>query len=277
MLLERNGKMGNPFLHEFKRQASFFLKEKIKTARLALTDVTPTELLTEEATSGDFWAPDTRTMAVISRAAFEVDDYWRIVDILHKRLMKFDRKTWRVSYKSLLVLEHLLTHGPLRVVDEFESDKEVIKEIGSFQFVDEKGFNWALSVGNLSARILKLLEDEQFLKEERAKSRKLSRGIQGFGSFSPRSSTNDGSFKDLAAFRSCTRCNSNCSDQHSQEYHFLPYDDHFSLKEPQKLYEDISTALENNGKSREEEYTLMEDHPFCYTDHDTKETLLSTI
>jgi len=35
--------MGTPFF-EFKKQASFFLKEKIKTARLALTDVTPAEL-----------------------------------------------------------------------------------------------------------------------------------------------------------------------------------------------------------------------------------------
>lgn len=29
---------------EFKKQASFFLKEKIKTARLALTDVTPAQM-----------------------------------------------------------------------------------------------------------------------------------------------------------------------------------------------------------------------------------------
>jgi len=44
MLLNQSSKMGSPLLHEFKRQASFFFKEKIKTARLALTDVTPTEL-----------------------------------------------------------------------------------------------------------------------------------------------------------------------------------------------------------------------------------------
>jgi len=36
-------------------------------------------------------------------------------------------------------LEHLLTHGPLRVADEFQCDKDAIKEMASFQFVDEKG------------------------------------------------------------------------------------------------------------------------------------------
>ncbi|KAB5538812.1 hypothetical protein DKX38_016345 [Salix brachista] len=81
--------MGSPLLHEFKRQASFFFKEKIKTACLALTDVTPAELYT--------------SMGVTSRAAFEVDDYRRIVDILH------------------------------------ECDKDAIKEMVSLQFVDGKG------------------------------------------------------------------------------------------------------------------------------------------
>jgi len=41
--------------------------------------------MTEEATSGNPWAPDSRTLRSISRAAFELDDYWRIVEILHKR------------------------------------------------------------------------------------------------------------------------------------------------------------------------------------------------
>lgn len=43
--------------------------------------------MTEEATNENSWPPDTRTIGVISRAAFEVDDYWRIVEIMHRRLM----------------------------------------------------------------------------------------------------------------------------------------------------------------------------------------------
>ncbi|KAJ6715909.1 ENTH/VHS FAMILY PROTEIN-RELATED, partial [Salix koriyanagi] len=80
-----NYSTGTPSFHELKKQASFFFKGKIKSARLALTDVTPAELLTEEATHGNSWAPDNPTLGSISRAAFEVDDYWRIVGILHKR------------------------------------------------------------------------------------------------------------------------------------------------------------------------------------------------
>jgi epsin len=55
------------------------------------------------------------------------------------RLSQFDRKNWRVSYNALVLLEHLLTHGPRRVAEEFQCDKRVIKEIGRFQHIDERG------------------------------------------------------------------------------------------------------------------------------------------
>ncbi|XP_054811492.1 epsin-3-like [Prosopis cineraria] len=180
--------MGTPMLHEFKKQASFFLKEKIKTARLALTDVTPAQLMTEEATNGNPWAPDSPTLRSISKAAFEVDDYWRIVEILHKRLVKFEKKNWRASYNSLIVIEHLLTHGPESFAQELQDDKDVICQMIGFQYVDETGFNWGLNVRKKADRILKLLEEGHVLKEERDRARRLSKGIQGFGSFSQRSS-----------------------------------------------------------------------------------------
>lgn len=276
MLLNKNSKMGSPLLHEFKRQASFFFKEKIKTARLALTDVTPTELLTEEIINGDLWAPDTRAMGVISRAAFEVDDYCRIVDILHKRLIKFDRKNWRVSYKTLLLLEHLLTHGPLRVADEFQCDKDAIKEMASFQFVDEKGFNWGSSVRKLSERILELLENEQFLKEERSSARKLTREIQGFGSFSQRSSSAEESLKALG-FRTRLRCNSIYTHQHNQEKddEFMDSKGKLLHEERIQIHENTShPALGNQENISREEYTA-EDHPFCDNHHHTTVSLLS--
>uniref|UniRef100_A0A1D1ZD59 ENTH domain-containing protein C794.11c n=1 Tax=Anthurium amnicola TaxID=1678845 RepID=A0A1D1ZD59_9ARAE len=182
------GNMGTPFFVELKRQASCFLKEKIRTARLALTDVTPAQLLAEEATNGNPWAPDTRAMGFISRAAFEVDDYWRVVDVLHMRLARFDRRHWREPYKALVLLEHLLTHGPASVAEEFQADTGVIKELQSFQHIDERGFNWGLAVRKKSERVLKLLERGPVLQEERDRARKLTRGIEGFGSFVHRSS-----------------------------------------------------------------------------------------
>ncbi|KAI4383995.1 hypothetical protein MLD38_009770 [Melastoma candidum] len=174
----------SPLLDELRRLASSF----INSARLKLTDVTEAQLLAEEVTDGNLWPPDTRTMALISRAAFEVDDYWRIVDVVHKRLRQFDRRNWRSSYKALILLEHLVTRGPKSVVDEFDCDVDVIMQMGNFQYVDEKGFDWGSRVHKLAERMTRLLDKDQglFLEQERARARVLARGIQGHGSFDQR-------------------------------------------------------------------------------------------
>ncbi|XP_058199568.1 epsin-3 isoform X2 [Rhododendron vialii] len=262
-----SGNMAAPSFHEFKKQASFFLKEKIKTARLALTDVTPAQLLTEEATNGNPWAPDTRTLKIISRAAFEVDDYWRIVEILHKGLAIFDRKNWRSSYNGLILLEHLLTHGPESVAEEFQSDRDVITEMGSFQHIDEKGFNWGLTVRKKSERILKLLEKGPLLKEERDRARKVTRGIEGFGSFCQRTSSAEGVLRP-SSFRAYGRCNSQFNDHGKEDF---AEDSHewSCTGESKSLLGD--EKYDTASVSRQEE-----DHPFCETEHQSTHSLLST-
>lgn len=282
-----NNIMAQPFLHEFKKQASFFLKEKIKTARLALTDVTPTQILTEEATNGNPGAPDTKTLKMISKAAFEVDDYWRIVGILHKKLSSFDKKNWRVSYKAVIVLEHLLTYGPESVAEEFQSDKDVIREMGSFQLIDEKGFNWGLNVRKKSERILKLLEDGQLLKEERNKSRKISRGIEGFGSFNIRRTTSSEEESAIKPYgRSNSQFNHHENDDDDDELQVSEkVDDEYLVKENIAPSDEMhkwnfkgeSKALLD--EQREEPrivFSSEEDHPFRETDRLTSVSLLSS-
>lgn len=56
------------------------------------------------------------------------------------RLVRFDANNWRMSYKAVLVLEHLLTHGPESVAQEFQTHKDVLQEMTCFQYIDEKGY-----------------------------------------------------------------------------------------------------------------------------------------
>ncbi|KAM0881467.1 hypothetical protein ACQ4PT_032941 [Festuca glaucescens] len=143
--------------------------------------------LAEEATNGDASPPSAKTMGLIAREAFDIDEYVRILDILHTRLATFDRRQWREPYKALLLLEHLLTHGPRSVALEFQKDRAVIRQMATFQHVDEKGFNWGVTVKGKSERVLRLLERGPFLEEERERARKVARQINGFGSFNLRS------------------------------------------------------------------------------------------
>ncbi|KAM3376925.1 ENTH domain-containing protein 11c [Capsicum galapagoense] len=268
--------MDSPILHEFKRQASFFLKEKIKTARLALTDVTPPQLLAEEATTGDLIAPNMQTMRLISRAAFEVDDYWRIVDILHKRLSKFDRRNWRPSYKALMLLEYLLTHGPESIAEEFQSDEDVIIQMGSFQYVDEKGFNWGSSVRNMSDRVIELLEDRSLLKEERQRARKVSVGIKGFGSFCNRPVTGEESMKEAISER-YIRSNSDFIHCQNKENQIAASDNGFSCKQRLGNALIIHKNMEGVRDDLTSDAMEWEKHPFCnITDNHSRASLLST-
>ncbi|GMI97102.1 hypothetical protein like AT3G46540 [Hibiscus trionum] len=251
--------MASPLFHEFKKQASFFLKEKIKTARLALTDVTPAQLLTEEATNGNTWAPNTQTLGSISRAAFELDDYWRIVEILHKKLARFERNTWRISYNSLIVLEHLLTHGPESTAEEFQADQDAILKMQSFQYIDEKGFNWGLAVRKKSERVLKLLEKGPVLKEERNRARKLSRGIKGFGSFSQRSASSTQGILQESSNSTYGRSNSDFVDHENQ----LPLTNKVDKPESRSNEtaapdEKPQSLKENMGPMKEEVHTWTE-------------------
>nr|XP_011461218.1 PREDICTED: uncharacterized protein LOC101305048 isoform X2 [Fragaria vesca subsp. vesca] len=228
VLSNHSGTTTTPLFHELKKQASFFFKEKIKNARL-----------TEEATNGNPWAPDTRTLASISKAAFELDDFTRIVEILHKRFLKFERKEWRVSYNSLIVLENLLTHGPESVAAEFEVDKDVIEQMGGFQHIDEKGFNWGLAVRKKSGRILKLLNQGNLLKEERDRARKVTRGIQGFGSFCQRTSSSQGILRE-SSYEIYGRSNSDFINHEDQENQL-----------PSPTIEDLQKKVEESKQKNE--------------------------
>ncbi|EOA38993.1 hypothetical protein CARUB_v10011520mg [Capsella rubella] len=177
----------NPVFHELKKQASFFIKEKIKTARLAVTDVTEEELLTEEVTGSTAQSLiDARSMAVITRASFEVDQFQRIVRILRQRMVTFDRREWRGIYNTLSMLNHLLINGPLSIFNEFQHERVIIEDaIINTEWIDERGFDCGVKVRNIADKVLRLLEDDMFLKDERERTRKQSVGrITGFGSSS---------------------------------------------------------------------------------------------
>lgn len=55
------------------------------------------------------------------------------------RLYNIDWDQWKQSYKALVLLEFLLTHGPREFAPEFQCDAEVIEELGIFTHIDEKG------------------------------------------------------------------------------------------------------------------------------------------
>lgn len=154
-------------------QASGFLQDKYKQARLALGDVTPAELLVQEATNNDGGVgPDARTLACIADAAFDMDDYWRIAGVLRRRMARAgDWKEWRPVYKALVVLEFLLTHGPDEVPRDFLPDVAALRDLRGFTHVDDRGFDWGACMQRRCDSVLSLLTDAERLRDARRRIR----------------------------------------------------------------------------------------------------------
>lgn len=143
-----------------------------------------------------------------------------LTDVTRAELLsKFNKKLWRKSYKALLLLEYLLLHGPKSVAAEFQGDKDLIREVGSFQYMDKRGIDWGLNIRKKAERILQLLEKEEVLKEERDRARKLKYGIEGSeSSLQQSSSCLESAIQNESSFD--WKCNSFLSDDSWQENSF---------------------------------------------------------
>lgn len=131
-------------------------------------------------------------------------------------------------------------------------------------------FNWGLNVRKKADRILKLLEEGPLLKEERDRARKLSRGIQGFGSFCQRSASSSSSSK------SYSRCNSDFISHENQDNHTSETGSQdkeelhlWNFKGESNPLVDCSKEESRHGIFREED-----DHPFSLTDKHASEGIL---
>lgn len=117
-------------------------------------------------------------------------------------------------------------------------------------------FNWGARASDLSERVLNLLENDEYLREERARTRKLTRVIQGFGSFQRPFSTDVSSFKDSSSSL-YGRCNS-----------------HYSETTGFHNKKDVFTESNSLMKGDEDCYYSVEDHPFCEVGRPTSKTSL---
>ena len=67
----------------------------------------------------------------------------KLYDII---LIVSDQNCWRETFKTLVLLEYLLTHGPESFATDFGSEKDVLHQLTHFQHVDDLGFDCGQSI-----------------------------------------------------------------------------------------------------------------------------------
>jgi epsin len=95
---------------------------------------------------------------------------------------------WRVVFKGLTLLEHLLKNGSERCVDDARNHSHTLRSLHQFNYY-EGTVDRGLGVREKSKQIVEILSDDERVREERQKARKLREkfggnlgGVSGGGS-----------------------------------------------------------------------------------------------
>ncbi|KAI8359428.1 hypothetical protein B0O80DRAFT_477460 [Mortierella sp. GBAus27b] len=124
-----------------------------------------------EATSNEAWGASGTLKQELAQATNNFQYFNEIMPALFKRFTDREPREWRVLYKSLVLLEYLVTHGSERVVDEARGHISTVKVLRNFQYTDENGKDEGLNVRNRAKEFAEMLSSVDRIKEERKKAK----------------------------------------------------------------------------------------------------------
>ena len=133
--------------------------------------MTDLEALVHEATDLEPWGPHGKVMQDITSAAFTPEGLHQILGVLDER-MRATGEAWRHVYKSLLLLEYMAKHGPLRVAELLLGGRmhrlEALRD--GFEYKDAAGRDHGVNVRQRAGALVALLNDRSALAAEREKA-----------------------------------------------------------------------------------------------------------
>ncbi|KAL1452884.1 hypothetical protein WDU94_007070 [Cyamophila willieti] len=143
------------------------------------------QIKVREATSNDPWGPSSSLMSDIADLTYNVVAFTEIMQMIWKRLND-SGKNWRHVYKALSLLEYLIKTGSDKVASQCKENIFVIQTLRDFQYLED-GKDQGFNVREKAKTLVTLLEDEERLKNERARQLKARERFQrstssGFGS-----------------------------------------------------------------------------------------------
>ncbi|KAJ7859648.1 epsin 2-like protein, partial [Mycena olivaceomarginata] len=125
-----------------------------------------TEAAVHDATSTDPWGPSGTEMDKIAQLTCNYENFLEIREMLVARLNN-EGKNWRQVYKSLVVIDYILHHGPEYANIYFKYNFHSIRVLEKFQYFDEYGKDQGQKVRDKAVNIANLLLDVGRLRTER--------------------------------------------------------------------------------------------------------------
>lgn len=135
-----------------------------------------------EATNDEQWGPTGTQMQELAQHTFTYEHFPEVMGMLWKRMLQDSSTNWRRTYKSLLVLNYLVTHGSERVVTSTREHIYDLRRLENYTFVDEMGKDQGINVRHKSKILIDLIQDDEKIRQERKKAKQIKDKFIGVSS-----------------------------------------------------------------------------------------------
>ena len=111
-------------------------------------------------------------MNEIARDTFDAERFYVVTRLMWESMEGQRPSAWRIVFKSLTLLEYLVKNGAERCVDDARNHAHILRALGQFNYY-EGTIDRGLGVREKSKQLLEILGDDERIREERQKARKL--------------------------------------------------------------------------------------------------------
>ncbi|XP_017759051.1 PREDICTED: uncharacterized protein LOC108549975 [Eufriesea mexicana] len=148
------------------------VRELMDKATNVVMNYTETEAKVREATNDDAWGPTGAMMQELAQATFTYQRFPEVMSMLWKRMLQENKRNWRRTYKSLLLLNYLVRNGSERVVTSSREHIYDLKSLENYTCIDEFGKDQGINIRHKVRELIDFIQDDDKLREERKKAKK---------------------------------------------------------------------------------------------------------
>jgi len=136
-----------------------------------------------EVLSHKNWGSSSTLLNQIARDTFDYDKFAVISQLMWEAMENQRPAAWRVVFKGLTLLEYLVKNGSERCVDDARNHGHALRALQKFNYY-EGTVDRGLGVREKTKQIVEMLSDDERVREERIKSRKMREKLNKAGTAS---------------------------------------------------------------------------------------------
>lgn len=133
---------------------------------------TDVEARVYEVLSHKNWGASSSIQNQIARDTFDYEKFAIITRIMWDAVETNRPAAWRIIFKGLSLVEHLVKNGSERCVDDARNHAHVLRALHQFNYY-EGTIDRGVGVREKSKQLVEMLGDNERIREERQKARKL--------------------------------------------------------------------------------------------------------